>query len=132
MAKNPTRPSHVQIEGCGYYDETVNKDETMFMFSPDLSVPASVGTFRRHAVVQQMSDGTVEVISKPRNYGHAKLIKKVPHGRLSITTHGKYRLTLTFDHNETGTMQRDIYKEAIRASEALDKFWIDQIINKSH
>ena len=116
-----SRPSHVQIEGCGYYDETVNKDETMFMFSPDLSIPASVGTFRRHAVVQQMSDGTVEVISKPRNYGHAKLIKKVPHGRLSLTSQGTYRLSLTFEPDEGG-IEDQITEEASMAKVALFLF----------
>ena len=83
---------HRQLSGMAMYE-----GETFFMFVPDNSVTGRMKPLRsRRGVAQRLSDGTFEFILRPKPKPTAKLIRKLPHGRLSQTKDGDFLLTLRF------------------------------------
>ena len=110
--------SHVQLGGMAFYD-----DSRCFMFSPDEPVPDVVQRMRRmHGVAQQMTDGTFDFVAQPRTKSQSTLIKKVAHGRVSLTKDNAIQLTLKVMRNENINIAETIAAEAADAADAIAVF----------
>lgn len=106
---------HVQIGGMAHYDE-----RRYFMFAPDFCVPNSVPRVRRMCgVAQQLTDGTFDFIAQPRLRTQSKLIKKLAHGRISLTKDKAIQLTLKVMANENINIAETIAAEAAEGANAL-------------
>ena len=107
--------NHVQMGGMAHYDE-----RRYFMFAPDYCVPNAVLRVRRMCgVAQQMTDGTFEFVSQPKLRAQSKLIKKLAHGRLSLTKDKAIQLTLKVMANENINIAETIAAEAAEGANAL-------------
>ena len=110
--------SHVQLGGMAFYD-----DSRCFMFSPDEPVPDVVQRMRRmHGVAQQMTDGTFDFVAQPRTKPQSTLIKKLAHGRVSLTKDNAIQLTLKVMRNENINIAETIAAEAADAADAIAVF----------
>ena len=110
--------SHVQLGGMAFYD-----DSRCFMFSPDEPVPDVVQRMRRmHGVAQQMTDGTFDFVAQPRVKAQSTLIKKLAHGRVSLTKDNAIQLTLKVMRNENINIAETIAAEAADAADAIAIF----------
>ena len=110
--------SHVQLGGMAFYD-----DSRCFMFSPDEPVPDVVQRMRRmHGVAQQMTDGTFDFVAQPRVKAQSTLIKKLGHGRVSLTKDNAIQLTLKVMRNENINIAETIAAEAADAADAIAVF----------
>ena len=110
--------SHVQLGGMAFYD-----DSRCFMFSPDEPVPDVVQRMRRmHGVAQQMTDGTFDFVAQPRTKSQSTLIKKLAHGRVSLTKDNAIQLTLKVMRNENINIAEAIAAEAADAADAIAVF----------
>ena len=110
--------SHVQLGGMAFYD-----DSRCFMFSPDEPVPDVVQRMRRmHGVAQQMTDGTFDFVALPRVKAQSTLIKKLAHGRVSLTKDNAIQLTLKVMRNENINIAETIAAEAADAADAIAIF----------
>ena len=106
---------HVQLGGMAHYDE-----RRYFMFAPDYCVPNVVQRVRRMCgVAQQMTDGTFEFMSQPKLRSQSKLIKKLAHGRVSLTKDNAIQLTLKVMRNENINIAEAIAAEAAEGANAL-------------
>lgn len=106
---------HVQLGGMAHYDE-----RRYFMFAPDYCVPNAVQRVRRMCgVAQQMTDGTFEFVSQPKLRAQSKLIKKLAHGRISLTKDKAIQLTLKVMANENINIAETIAAEAAEGANAL-------------
>ena len=109
---------HVQLGGMAFYD-----DSRCFMFSPDEPVPDVVQRMRRmHGVAQQMTDGTFDFVAQPRVKAQSTLIKKLAHGRVSLTKDNAIQLTLKVMRNENINISETIAAEAADAADAIAVF----------
>ena len=109
---------HVQLGGMAFYDES-----KCFMFSPDEPVPDVVQRMRRmHGVAQQMTDGTFDFVAQPRVKAQSTLIKKLAHGRVSLTKDNAIQLTLKVMRNENINISETIAAEAADAADAIAIF----------
>lgn len=107
--------NHVQLGGMAHYDE-----RRYFMFAPDYCVPNVVQRVRRMCgVAQQMTDGTFEFMSQPKLRAQSKLIKKLTHGRVSLTKDKAIQLTLKVMRNENINIAETIAAEAAEGANAL-------------
>ena len=107
--------NHVQMGGMAHYDE-----RRYFMFAPDYCVPNVVLRVRRMCgVAQQMTDGTFEFVSQPKPRTQSKLIKKLAHGRISLTKNKAIQLTLKVMANENINIAEAIAAEAAEGANAL-------------
>ena len=107
--------NHVQLGGMAHYDE-----RRYFMFAPDDPVPNMVQRVRRMCgVAQQMTDGTFEFVSQPKPRTQSKLIKKLAHGRISLTKDKAIQLTLKVMANENINIAEAIAAEAAEGANAL-------------
>ena len=107
--------NHVQLGGMAHYDE-----RRYFMFAPDYCVPNVVLRVRRMCgVAQQMTDGTFEFVSQPKLRAQSKLIKKLAHGRISLTKDKAIQLTLKVMANENINIAETIAAEAAEGANAL-------------
>lgn len=98
-----------------HYDE-----RRYFMFAPDYCVPNAVLRVRRMCgVAQQMTDGTFEFVSQPKPRTQSKLIKKLAHGRISLTKDKAIQLTLKVMANENINIAETIAAEAAEGANAL-------------
>ena len=110
--------SHVQLGGMAFYD-----DSRCFMFSPDEPVPDVVQRMRRmHGVAQQMTDGTFDFVAQPRTKSQSTLIKKLAHGRGSLTKDNAIQRTLKVMRNENINIAETIAAEAADAADAIAVF----------
>ena len=106
---------HVQLGGMAFYDES-----KYFMFSPDEPVPDVVRRMRRmHGVAQQMTDGTFDFVAQPRVRSQSQLIRKLAHGRVSLTKDKAIQLTLKVQRNENINIAETIAAEAAEGANAL-------------
>lgn len=106
---------HVQLGGMAFYD-----DSRCFMFSPDEPVPDVVQRMRRmHGVAQQMTDGTFDFVARPRVKTQSTLIKKLAHGRVSLTKDKAIQLTLKVTRNENVNIAEAIAAESKEAAMAI-------------
>lgn len=107
--------NHVQLGGMAHYDE-----RRYFMFAPDDPVPNVVQRVRRMCgVAQQMTDGTFDFVPKPHVKAQSKLIKKLAHGRISLTKDKAIQLTLKVMANENINIAEAIAAEAAEGANAL-------------
>ena len=107
--------NHVQLGGMAHYDE-----RRYFMFAPDDPVPNVVQRIRRMCgVAQQMTDGTFDFVPKPHVKAQSKLIKKLAHGRISLTKDKAIQLTLKVMANENINIAEAIAAEAAEGANAL-------------
>ena len=106
---------HVQLGGMAFYDES-----KYFMFSPDEPVPDVVRRMRRmHGVAQQMTDGTFDFVAQPRVRSQSQLIRKLAHGRVSLTKDKAIQLTLKVMSDENINIAKTIAAEAAEGANAL-------------
>ena len=109
---------HVQLGGIAFYDES-----KYFLFSPDDSVPDKVQRMRRmHGVAQQMTDGTFDFVAQPRVRSQSQLIRKLAHGRISLTKDKAIQLTLKITANENINIAQAIAVESAEATDAIVKY----------
>ena len=109
---------HVQLGGMAFYD-----DSKCFMFSPDEPVPDVVQRMRRmHGVAQQMTDGTFDFVAQPRVKAQSTLIKKLVHGRVSLTKDNAIQLTLKVMPDENVNIGQAIAVESAEAVDAIVDF----------
>ena len=109
---------HVQLGGMAFYD-----DSKCFMFSPDEPVPDVVQRMRRmHGVAQQMTDGTFDFVAQPRVKAQSTLIKKLAHGRVSLTKDNAIQLTLKVMRDENVNIGQAIAVESAEAVDAIVDF----------
>ena len=109
---------HVQLGGMAFYD-----DSRCFMFSPDEPVPDVVQRMRRmHGVAQQMTDGTFDFMAQPRVKAQSTLIKKLAHGRVSLTKDNAIQLTLKVMPDENVNIGQAIAVESAEAVDAIVDF----------
>lgn len=107
--------NHVQLGGMAHYDE-----RRYFMFAPDYCVPNVVQRVRRMCgVAQQMTGGTFEFMSQPKLRTQSTLIKKLAHGRVSLTKDKAIQLTLKVMRNENINIAETIAAEAAEGANAL-------------
>mgnify|MGYP004458582651 FL=1 len=106
---------HVQLGGIVFYDES-----KYFLFSPDDSVPDKVQRMRRmHGVAQQMTDGTFDFVAQPRVRSQSQLIRKLAHGRVSLTKDKAIQLTLKVTPSENINIAQAIAIESAEAADAI-------------
>lgn len=109
---------HVQLGGMAFYDES-----KYFMFSPDEPVPDVVRRMRRmHGVAQQMTDGTFDFVAQPRVRSQSQLIRKLAHGRVSLTKDKAIQLTLKVMSDENINIAKTIAAEAAEGANALIEY----------
>ena len=109
---------NVQLNGQAYYDES-----NYFMFSPDDPTPDLVQRMRRmRGVAQQMTDGTFDFVPTPRVRAQSQLIKKLAHGRVSMTKDKAIQLTLKVTPSENINIAQAISVESAVAVDAIVDF----------
>ena len=109
---------HVQLGGMAFYDES-----KYFMFSPYEPVPDVVRRMRRmHGVAQQMTDGTFDFVAQPRVRSQSQLIRKLAHGRVSLTKDKAIQLTLKVMSDENINIAETIAAEAAEGANALIEY----------
>lgn len=108
---------HVQVEGMAYYD-----NRKYFLFSPDDPKPGLVSTFRSRGIVQQMSDGTLDVQVKDYPRAQSKLIKKFAHGRASETKDGGIQIFLKVFLHENENIAKVMRAESRLAVKAVEDY----------
>ena len=109
---------NVQLNGQAYYDES-----NYFMFSPDDPTPDLVQRMRRmRGVAQQMTDGTFDFAPTPRVRAQSQLIKKLAHGRVSMTKDKAIQLTLKVTSSENINIAQAIAVESAEAADAIVDF----------
>ena len=108
----------MQLGGIAFYDES-----KYFLFSPDDSVPDKVQRMRRmHGVAQQMTDGTFDFVAQPRVRSQSQLIRKLAHGRISLTKDKAIQLTLKITANENINIAQAIAVESAEATDAIVEY----------
>ena len=106
---------HVQLGGVAFYDEG-----KCFMFSPENEgVRNKVEGFRSQGIAQQLTDGTFDLMAKPRIRSQAELIRKLAHGRVSKTKDGAIQLTLKVFCDEGINIANTLVKETEEAADAV-------------
>lgn len=116
---------HAQLGGQAFYDRTsiisaeIKENTTLFMFCPDNPAPDQVIRFRVAGMAQQMSDGTFDFVAKKRIRARSTLIKKLAHGRASVTRDGAIQLTLKVWPEEGLAIADTIHREAAQAADAI-------------
>ena len=89
-----------------------------FSFFPDEPVQGTVERYKRNGTAIQTSDGTFEFVPGDWHRSRAKLIRKLPHGRLTKTLAGDFLLTIRVSEYEPRP-DRIIACDAEAATEAL-------------
>jgi len=112
-----THDEHVQIEGMAFYD-----NRKYFLFSPDDPKPGMVPTFRSRGIVQQMSDGTLDVQVRDFPRAQSKLIKKFAHGRASETKDGGIQIFLKVFLHENENIVKVMREESRLAVKAVEDY----------
>ena len=74
---------------------------------------------RMHGVAQQMTDGTFDFVAQPRQKSQSKLIRKLAHGRISLTKDKAIQLTLKVMRDENVNVAEVIMKESEEAARAI-------------
>ncbi len=110
--------SHIQKDGMASYD-----NNRIFTFMPDDVEARDIFPYRSPGTAQLMSNGTFIFVRKPRLRSQSKLIKKLPHGRVSETKDGAVQLTIKIYEDEDVDIVDTIGKEASEAKKAV-KEWL--------
>lgn len=123
MKKNNKSSQHTQLSGVGVFD-----NNQYFTFNPDAQVNGVVQGIRKRGHGQQLPNGTFcFVADEPSHRSQATMIKKLLHGKVSLTKNGLYQLTLRFDPREKVNYSVALLNEAGEATEALKNY---EIINR--
>ena len=123
MKTKKTSSQHTQLSGTGVFD-----NNQYFTFNPDAQVNGVVQGFRKRGHGQQLPNGTFSFVAdEPSHRSQATMIKKLLHGKVSLTKNGLYQLTLRFDPREKVNYSVAILNEAGEATEALKNY---EIINR--
>ncbi len=118
MKTRKTTSQHTQLSGTGVFDN--NK---YFTFNPDAQVNGVVQGFRKRGHGQQLPNGTFSFVAdEPSHRSQATTIKKLLHGKLSLTKNGLYQLTLRFDPREKVNYSVVVLNEASEAVDALRNY----------
>ena len=105
---------HAQLGGMAHYDHC-----KFFQFCPDECAVGAVPGFRSAGVAQQLPDGTFAFQAQPRRKCQSTLLKKVAHGRLSVTKDGCYQLTLKIAKSEGLCIKDVLFHEVVEATSSL-------------
>lgn len=105
---------HLELSGTAFLD-----DNKYFLFSPDYPEPGRVSSFRRHGVIQQMSDGTIDCVIQKAKRSKSVKIKKLRHGSLSATSDQAILLYLKVYKKEGVDIAEALRQDAIEAIESL-------------
>lgn len=92
--------SHVQITGMAMYD--THEGKHFVQIEPAVAIPGTMQPFSGSGKMMVMSDGSMEAIITHRKRSESTLLKKLAHGRLSLTKQGTVQLTLIFGVEEGG------------------------------
>lgn len=123
MKKNNKSSQHTQLSGTGVFD-----NKMYFTFSPDSQINGIVDPYRKRGHGQQLPNGTFSFVADETSHrSQATMIKKLLHGKVSLTKNGLYQLTLRFDPREKVNYSVAILNEAGEATEALKNY---EIINR--
>ena len=123
MKKNNKSSQHTQLSGTGVFDN--NK---YFTFSPDSQINGVVQGIRKRGHGQQLPNGTFSFVADETSHrSQATMIKKLLHGKVSITKNGLYQLTLRFDPREKVNYSVVMLNEASEATEAIKDY---EIVNR--
>jgi len=123
MKTKKTSNQHTQLSGTGVFD-----NNQYFTFNPDAQVNGVMQGFRKRGHGQQLPNGTFSFVAdEPSHRSQATTIKKLLHGKVSLTKNGLYQLTLRFDPREKVNYSVAILNEAGEATEALKNY---EIINR--
>ena len=118
MKTRKTTSQHTQLSGTGVFDN--NK---YFTFNPDAQVNGVVQGFRKRGHGQQLPNGTFSFVAdEPSHRSQATMIKKLLHGKVSLTKNGLYQLTLRFDPREKNIINVAMLNEAGEAVDALRNY----------
>lgn len=101
---------HIQLTGQGIFD-----DGKYFRFEPGDSNFGVVKPFKGRGSIQMLSDGTVDVVRSIWKHSQSTLIKKLPHGRLSLTHDGAIQLTIKVFLGEKGKVGTVLATESVEA-----------------
>lgn len=119
--RNNKSCQHIQLSGTGEFDG--NK---FFTFNPDIPVNGVVGGFRKRGHAQQLTNGTFCFVADEKSHASQALtIKKLLHGRVSLTKQGYFQLTLRFHLPEPGSFSVAMVNEAADAAEAICRYLHD-------
>ena len=117
MKKNNKSSQHTQLSGVGVFDN--NK---YFTFNPDAQVNGVVPGIRMRGHGQQLPNGTFSFVAdEPSHRSQATMIKKLLHGKVSLTKNGLYQLTLRFSPTEKKIINVAMLNEAGEAAEAISE-----------
>ena len=123
MKTKKTSSQHTQLSGTGVFD-----NNQYFTFNPDAQVNGVVQGFRKRGHGQQLPNGTFSFVAdEPSHRSQATMIKKLLHGKVSITKNGLYQLTLRFDPREKVNYSVVMLNEASEATEAIKDY---EIVNR--
>ena len=123
MKTKKTSSQHTQLSGTGVFD-----NNQYFTFNPDAQVNGVVQGFSKRGHGQQLPNGTFSFVADETSHrSQATMIKKLLHGKVSLTKNGLYQLTLRFDPREKVNYSVAILNEAGEATEALKNY---EIINR--
>ena len=103
------------MSGTGVFD-----NKMYFTFSPDSQINGIVDAYRKRGHGQQLPNGTFSFVAdEPNHRSQATTIKKLLHGKVSLTKNGLYQLTLRFSPSEKKIINVAMLNEAGEAAEAL-------------
>ena len=123
MKTKKTSSQHTQLSGTGVFD-----NNQYFTFNPDAQVNGVVQGFRKRGHGQQLPNGTFSFVAdEPSHRSQATMIKKLLHGKVSLTKNGLYQLTLRFDPREKVNYSVVMLNEASEATEAIKDY---EIVNR--
>ena len=123
MKKNNKSSQHTQLSGVGVFD-----NKMYFTFSPDSQINGIVDAYRKRGHGQQLPNGTFSFVAdEPSHRSQATMIKKLLHGKVSVTKNGLYQLTLRFDPREKVNYSVVVLNEASEATEAIKDY---EIVNR--
>lgn len=103
------------LDGMASYHE-----DKMFSFAPNDPVAGRVEKFHTRGTGHQLSDGSFEFVPEQRKRSQSTLIKKLPHGRVSITADGFVQLTLKISLDEHVCFSKTLRNEALEAADAVE------------
>ena len=123
MKTKKTSNQHTQLSGTGVFD-----NKMYFTFSPDSQINGVVQGIRKRGHGQQLPNGTFSFVAdEPSHRSQATMIKKLLHGKVSLTKNGLYQLTLRFDPREKVNYSVVVLNEASEATEAIKDY---EIVNR--
>ena len=108
----------VQVSGQMVFTKDERSNEYV-QFIPDNTTDIQMPSWKLEGVAQRLKNGAFDFIARKRKRSNAILIKKVSHGRLSLTKDGFYQLTLKIAQTENVDLKKVFRMEAKEATEVL-------------